>query len=573
MDGQCLEYHHEERFSNVKNHSGFPYLALDHLTRLHGNSILENIVIPHEGFMPFLMGVPSQDHDYEQISPPPGLLNLRKLFYAVTAPMPLKLKLKLRGFLRSRLFANAHHLMLQKLSVRYGVKNPSIRYVDHHTSHALTPVYFYGLSIESEPTLLITADGAGGDACSKVFIFDPQKNKAQKIAHSYYPASLGYLYLYTTQYLGMKPGEHEYKVMGLAAYSTDSKYWNNISDQLKRLVRVNEDRLTLESTIDMSERLLPVLKRIFDEQRFDNIAAAVQNTLEERIQELAIAAVKKTGISRVAFSGGVFMNVKMNQRLTELSALDRVYFQPSCADESLGIGGAADEFLRRDVQLKPIRTMYTGVEHSERELENLLNSSPDARGLVIERPPDIESKIAELLAEFEIVARFAGRGEWGARSLCNRGILANARDLKSFYTVNDMVKMRDFWMPFAPTILFDWGARYIENWKTLESKARESSKYMILTVSSTPLAQDHLRAAIHQKDKTLRPQMLEEHDNPALFKILKSYEKLTGMGGVMNTSFNLHGSPLVGSPTHALATFAKSGLRRMALGPFLVSKK
>lgn len=150
--------------------------------------------------------------------------------------------------------------------------------------------------------------------------------------------------------------------------------------------------------------------------------------------------------------------------------------------------------------------------------------------------------------------------------------MANASDLKSFYIVNDMVKMRDFWMPFAPSILWDWGDRYVANWKTYEQKAKDSLKYMIITVDSTELAQNHLRAAIHQKDKTLRPQMIEEGDNFSMYRILKFFEAKTKMGGVMNTSFNLHGSPLVGGPKEAVNTFINSGLRYFAMGPYLIAK-
>jgi carbamoyltransferase len=132
--------------------------------------------------------------------------------------------------------------------------------------------------------------------------------------------------------------------------------------------------------------------------------------------------------------------------------------------------------------------------------------------------------------------------------------------------------MRDFWMPFAPTILEEWGGRYIKDWMMVMEKALSSTKYMILAFDSTELGQKHLRAAIHQKDKTLRPQIVEKKDSPDLYKLLKYYEDITGMGGLLNTSFNLHGYPLVGTLDQALFTFENSGLEYMTLESFLVKK-
>ena len=128
-------------------------------------------------------------------------------------------------------------------------------------------------------------------------------------------------------------------------------------------------------------------------------------------------------------------------------------------------------------------------------------------------------------------------------------------------------------MPFAPSILEDWASRYIENWKALQSKVFASSQYMITAFKSTRLGQEHLRAAIHQKDKTLRPQIVIQSREPRLYDLLKHFEKLTGMGGIMNTSFNLHGYPLVGTLEQAWFTFTKSGLQHLAMENFMISKK
>lgn len=410
-DGRCLEYHHEERFTNLKNHTGFPYRSLEYVLGKHGTVGIERIVLPHEGIMSYLFNEPSQDADYETIRVTNQVHNLRGLLVKVGAFLPARLKLILRQKLRNLMFNRARPMLSHALKSRYNIQDIPVDYFDHHTCHALTPLFFYGLHESNDKCLLITADGAGGDSCSKVFTYDPKTANLQKIGHTLYTASLGNIYANTTTYLGMKAGEHEYKVMGLAAYSTDNKYWKHISGAISDVVSVDEKSLTFQSSVDLTDSL-PFLKRIFDMERFDNIAAAVQDVLEKKIAELTAKAIAKTGIRRVAFSGGVFMNVKMNQKLIQLSQVERAYFQPSCGDESLGIGAAAQRSLIDRSPLTPIKTMYTGIHHSDDEIEKSLAG----HGFKIEKCANIEERVADLLARFEIVARLDGRGEW-ARGL------------------------------------------------------------------------------------------------------------------------------------------------------------
>ena len=157
----------------------------------------------------------------------------------------------------------------------------------------------------------------------------------------------------------------------------------------------------------------------------------------------------------------------------------------------------------------------------------------------------------------------------GGRSLGNRAILGHPSHLESFYTVNDLIKARDFWMPFAPTVLDSWASRYLESY----DPARVRAPNMITAFRATALAVKHLRAAMHQADFTIRAQVLEREVNPEYYRLLKAFERLTGVGGVMNTSFNLHGYPLVATPAQALMTFESSGLPNLALGPFLIRKR
>jgi len=165
------------------------------------------------------------------------------------------------------------------------------------------------------------------------------------------------------------------------------------------------------------------------------------------------------------------------------------------------------------------------------------------------------------------VARVKGRMEWGARALGNRSILANPSNIDLVMILNEQMKDRDFWMPFAPSILSERADDYLINPKKVEAP------YMILSFDTTLLARSHLKAALHPYDFTCRPQIVSKDWNPVYYDLLKHFEALTGIGGVLNTSFNLHGYPIVLGPKEALYAFEHSGLEYLALENYLVTKQ
>jgi carbamoyltransferase len=179
----------------------------------------------------------------------------------------------------------------------------------------------------------------------------------------------------------------------------------------------------------------------------------------------------------------------------------------------------------------------------------------------------IEERIAELLVSDGVVARCAGRMEFGARALGNRSILANPSDHRVVGLINRMIKNRDFWMPFAPTVLAERAGDYLVNPKGF------ASPYMMLAMPTRPEARDALSAALHPQDATARPQILEREWNPEYHAVIREFERRTGVGAVLNTSFNLHGEPIVGGAADAVDTFERSGLPHLAVGHWLLSKK
>ncbi len=583
-DGECKCVLHEEKFSNIKSHAGFPHNALEFLSKKYDFSKIDFITFPFTELL--WMNAPLQGNKnnndeftyyhgdlFENLSRGSFLRKIwdfmeyyflfKKSFFYIRN---LIISLFIKPAVKNKIF--------KYLNKKYNFKKEQIVYFDHHFSHTISVIYFYNLKKLNEKILIFSMDGAGDNKFAKIYIYDPINNKIELLSESDFTASIGLLYSGVTDFLGMKPNEHEYKVMGLAAYVNEEKYYKKVYQKFKKILWLEPKTLKFHSKFNMN---LTGTSNMFlkDEMikvRFDNLAAGLQRFTEDMVIKWIKTAIDKTNIKTIACTGGVFMNVKMNQKIQELPEIEKVYFMPSCGDESNVHGCGAAIYFKKNIETKSDESMYKGHHYNNEEVEKFLKENGYDKKYKIKRCIDVEKEIALLLKDFNIVARFKGPGEWGARSLCNRAILGNASDLKTFYEVNDMIKMRDFWMPFAPTILDRWAEKYIKNWSVLKEKMWQSSRYMITTFDSTTLAQKHLRAAIHQKDKTLRPQIVFEKDNPDLYKLLKYYEDLTGMGGFLNTSLNIHGYPLVGTLEQAMFTFDNSGLIYMTLEDFLISK-
>ena len=435
-------------------------------------------------------------------------------------------------------------------------------FIEHHICHTYSA--FYALNKDkSKNGLIFTLDGSGDYYSATVNLY--QNGEIKRLASTKWIYSIGYIYSKTTLFLGLKPLEHEYKVMGLAPYAKRSYVKEVYEKYFKDIIWLkNNNPLEFKAKIP-TNRFELYLKENVCMQRFDNIAGAVQMLVEEIVTKWIKEAIKQTKVDTIYTGGGVFMNVKLNQKIAESNEVKQAYFLPSCGDESNPIGAAF--YLYKQKTKKdpiPFKDIFFGVKFSNDEVKEFLKQYEDK--YEIKYYEDIETKIATLLANFNVVARFWDRCEWGARSLGNRAILGNPSDMKTFYEINDMIKKRDFWMPFAPSILKEDSDLYIKNPKNLEAP------YMILGFDTTKLAQTHLKAAMHQADHTIRPQIVDKEVNPHYHKVINEFKKLTGISGVLNTSFNLHGYPLVGSLEQAMFTFENSGLKYLALQNYLVSK-
>ncbi|HUO35377.1 MAG TPA: carbamoyltransferase C-terminal domain-containing protein [Candidatus Acidoferrum sp.] len=438
--------------------------------------------------------------------------------------------------------------------------------LDHHSCHAASA--YFGWGKLDERVLVLTCDGAGDCLCATVNIGD--RGELQRIAQVNEEHSLGALYGKITYLCGMVPMEHEYKLMGLAPYAENSSEAKSIAaifGQLFEFDPRNPMCWRRKNGCPPLQLSSNYLERLLRRKRFDHVAAGVQLFLEEFLVRWVRSCVRETGIHKIALSGGVFMNVKANQKILQLPEVEELFVFPSCGDETNAIG-AAWLYHRSATGRTPRRLehFYLGTDSKEDEIDNAMRKFSFTGQISVREHSDVERTVAELLSRGEIVARMKGRSEFGARALGNRSILANPSRPEAVRIINEMIKCRDFWMPFAPSVLAERSLDYFRKPKAMDAP------YMIMTFDTREEKRASIAAAIHPYDHTGRPQEVSEAANPDYHRLLKYFDEFTGEGLILNTSFNLHGEPVVSSPDDALRVFDRSGLRHLALGNFLISK-
>ena len=437
---------------------------------------------------------------------------------------------------------------------------------DHHLCHAAAA--YFGWGRMEEEILVLTCDGAGDCVCSTVSI--GRNGNLRTIARTDENHSVGAFYGKITYLMGMVPLEHEYKVMGLASYAESSPETQKTANEFHQLFEFDQRNPMIWRRRNGSPPMQfasEYLGRVIRRKRFDHVAAGAQLFMEQFLARWVQHCVRETGISKVALSGGVFMNVKANKRILELPEVQELFVFPSCGDETNAIGAAwlLYQTAFREIP-EPLRHLYLGTGYSEKRVETAVRDYKFKHRILVEEESDIERKVAELLSQGRIVARFKGKCEFGARALGNRSILANASRIDSVRTINEMIKCRDFWMPFAPSVLEERSEDYFRKPKPMPAP------HMIMTFDTHQQKRTAMAAALHPHDFTGRPQEVSEKTNPDYHRLIKYFEEKTGEGIILNTSFNLHGEPIVCTPEDALRVFDISGLEHLALENILLTK-
>jgi carbamoyltransferase len=458
----------------------------------------------------------------------------------------------------------------QTLKEAVGYTGPlklKIHLVDHHLAHVASAY----VSSPFEEAAIFSVDGIGSDGtCTLLGV--GRGNTIEELRRVKFPHSLGALYSTVTGYLGFNPTRDEGKVMGLAPYGTD-----RYVEQFRELIRLGPDgtyELDLswfqhhhtgkhhvsQKFIDTFGPPRPCGQAPIDQQYMD-VAFALQRTLEETGLHIARWLQARTGLRRICLAGGVALNSVMNGRILLETPFEEFFAPPACSDAGTALGAA--QYVAT-CKLGLPRTggnyVYLGPEFSEAEIEAVLRRN----GPTYHRPSDIASFAARLVADGKIIGWFQGRMECGPRALGNRSILADPRDPESKSRLNEKIKHREPFRPFAPSVLLERTGDYFAS--------DHPSPVMLLVYDVIKQRREQVPAITHV-DGTARVQTVSRDENPTYWQLIKAFDDLTGVPMVVNTSFNDNEEPIVCTPEDAIRCFQKTDLDGLAIGPFWVDKE
>ncbi len=427
---------------------------------------------------------------------------------------------------------------------RFGLEHIPLKRFNHHDTHAANAFYASGY----EQALAVTLDGYGSGCCGGVYSVGP--HGITPLHRFQFPNSLGIFYEQVTSGLGFKPSRHEGKIVGLAAYG--NARW--LQDVLLDRFQTDDGDIRIRGGLNHF-----LTRAMADHFAKRDIAAAYQFVLEEVARRAVTYWLNKTKLTRVVMSGGVHANVKLNQRIREIPGVEEVFVYPNMGDGGCGTGAAMLVFGHDRMPKSGFENVYFGLDNSEAEIRTALG----AENLKYERHDNVEERIADLLAGNAIVGRFNGRMEYGPRALGNRSVLYPAREPEVNQWLNKQLGRTEF-MPFAPACLAETATRLFKNLSGCEKTA----EFMTITFDCTDEMKGHSPAAVHV-DGTARPQLVRPGSNPSFYRILKAYESRTGIPVLINTSFNMHEEPIVGSVQDAVRAFLLGNVDYLAAGPFL----
>lgn len=565
VDGKILAAVNEERLSRRKFHTGWPELSIAEVLRLaeiQPNEIEQVVLSSFVEVEESTWDWPEDPSPAERIKEWPreavSLLSRIK----VTGPtfgnprfstFAAKVLGGYRSVDRKRRSAEAME--------RLGITAP-VEIIEHHPGHA------YGAWLTSpwEECLVLTLD-AQGDGLSSIAA---RANASglhifNKISFLHTPA---HQYAYATRVLGYKCGR-EGKTTGLAAYGNAA-----------RTIDIFRDRITYSSKkrsfVDTGYYIQPeiaYLREALKDFSPADIAAGVQEHLEEIVvpwvKDMALDSGLKLPVP-VALSGGVFANVKLNQRIAAMPEVSAIFVHPHMGDGGLTVGSALGfEYqarARSQSRLKPalLKNVYLGPSYSTKEIESAVSAFP---GMTLERPDNLALRVAELITENKVIGLFSGRMEYGPRALGARSVLYHCKDKSINDWLNKRMSRTEF-MPFAPVVREEDLARYFLN----TDSGKIAAQFMTVTFDTTAACKNEAPAVVHV-DGTARPQTIRRDQHALYYDIISRYGELTGSPILINTSFNMHEEPIVATPNDALRTYAVDAVDVLVLDPFIVWKK
>ncbi len=543
-DGDILADVAEERFSRLKHCNDLPLDAIDYCLQAAGLQSIAQV-----DYVAFSWRKPS-----------------RPLRAALALPEPRDIKSVATSFGKATLGVESNRLKLPLYRKDYSVPENKVVCVEHHLAHAASAHF---TRQNSESCLVFTLDGSGDGVSSAVWkALGNEIRPLQKLSRE---ASIGWGYSIITEALHWWHGDGEGKTMGLAPYGNP----DNCRGVLDRYFPVFDganlsrptnfgpvsywqERSAMHFHLDEAYEVAELIQRYGRE----DIAAEAQRKLEECVTGWIRGWIEKTGVRRCAFSGGVFLNVKLNQRVWEMrkDLFDEQHIFPNAGDSGLALGAALKVYHgHRPFAGRDLGPLYWGPEYNNEEIEKILQ----ANNLSYRRCDDPVQEAARLLAGNKIIGWFQGRMESGPRALGNRSILMSPLRAENKDTINAEVKFREGFRPFCPSLLHEKRDVYLKN-------ARDAF-YMFPSFCVTDETRNKVPAVVHV-DATLRPHLVKQEHNPMYWRLINQFGKLTGEYILLNTSFNIRGEPIICGPREAIRCFFDGGLDAVFLGEFVLTK-
>ena len=457
----------------------------------------------------------------------------------------------------------------RKIKNHFGLnKTPVINYIEHPLSHAGSAFFVSPF----HDAAILTIDGRGESTTTMLAV--GRANKIEKIKEIKVPHSLGHLYAAVTDHLGFRPFFDEWKVMGMAAYGKNT-YINDFKD----IVSFKEDggfQLNLKYfkfhthsrdvwlSDSFAERYGP--KRRHDDpynQRHYDLAFALQSLVEKAGVILANHLHHATGLKNLCMNGGVVLNCLMNKKIIEKTPFENFFFQPIASDAGTSLGSALYYYhhVLNNNSRDQFKSASLGCEFNNDQIEQIMNE----KKLKYVKSNNIAKDAAQYIADGKIVGWFQGKMEAGPRALGHRSITVNPMDPDMKKRLNDRVKKREFFRPFAPSVLEERVDEYFVMPKG------QLSPFMIL-VGEVREDKKNVIPAVTHADGTARVHTVNRDINPLYWELIREFEKITGVPVILNTSFN-ENEPIVRTPDEALNCFLRTDFDVLSIGDYIVLKK
>ncbi|ABF39628.1 Carbamoyltransferase [Candidatus Koribacter versatilis Ellin345] len=544
-DGEVLFAAEEERFSRQKHTSSFPIGALNAALQTTGLEI----------------------GDIDTVAYPWAITGRKflhmNLNHVHRVPLFSGPQLAIAGMRVIRDLMSPQRIA-SRFSAELGSALPRCRGVSHHMGHSACAYY----TSPFDSAAVLTIDGQGEDESGSLGEWNATRYR--HIRSIYSPDSIGILYGMITDFLGMRAAWDEYKVMGMASYGNPTRFaaqYRSLVELLPR-GRYRTDRTAMVFKPGYCETMLcrtfGIAQRKPDEpleQVHFDLAAALQKLTEDVVFHLLAHLRKETSAPDLCLAGGVFQNSVLNGKILRSGLFERVHVPPVPGDHGGALGAALFAYHEKNLKRTDLDfSAFTGPAYAEREIQAVLDQANAVR---YNRPAELANEVAQRLAQGQVLGWFQGRMEYGPRALGHRSILASPLSAEMKDVVNERIKHRERFRPFAGAVPRECVNQYFE----LDG----ASPYMQFVVPVKKEAENRIPAVVHFG--TCRAQTVDRTDDPLFHALLTAFGKLTGHPVLLNTSFNDADEPIVCSPADAVRTFLRTNLDAMALGPFLVERR